>query len=130
MTALTFGTEHLHCRPRWDCRACALPWPCANAKADLLEEFRAFPSVLAIYMSAQMHEAMIDLTAHGEAAPPDLYERFLAWARDPSFETAPAAAPPSTAKRSGRRADGPGMSPTRRRSSKRRQAPQASAQRH
>jgi hypothetical protein len=28
-----------------------------------------------------MCEAMNDLTAHGEAPPPDLYERFLAWVR-------------------------------------------------
>jgi hypothetical protein len=71
--------EHLHGRPSWDCRTCGHPWPCANAKAGLTAEFRGFPSVLAIYMAAQMHDALMDLTAHGAAAPPDLYERFLAW---------------------------------------------------
>jgi len=120
MTALAFGTEHLHGSPDWDCRACAVPWPCANAKAALLEEFHAFPSVLAIYMSAQMHEALIDLTSHGEPAPPDLYERFLAWARC----LRPEPAPPTTAKRTTRRADGIGKSPSRRRGRKRRHAPQ------
>jgi hypothetical protein len=32
-------------------------------------------------MSSYMGEAMNDLTAHGEASPPDLYERFLSWVR-------------------------------------------------
>jgi hypothetical protein len=72
-------TEHLHGRPSWDCRVCGHPWPCANAKAGLAAEFRGLPSVLAIYMTAQMHDALVDLTAHGATAPPDLYERFLAW---------------------------------------------------
>jgi hypothetical protein len=119
MTALLFGTEHLYSRPHWDCRACAVSWPCANAKAGLLEEFRAFPSVLTIYMSAQMHQALSDLTSHGEAAPPDLYERFLSWTRHP----APAAnvTQSTTAKRNVRRTDGTGTSPVRRRISKHRQ---------
>ena len=71
--------NHFHDRPGWDCRACGLPWPCANAKAELVLEFHNFPSVLAIYMSAQMHDALNDLTAQGELPPLDLYERFLAW---------------------------------------------------
>jgi len=45
-------------------------------------EFSRFPSVLNIYMSAQMYEALEDMTAHGQQAPPDLYERFLSWARN------------------------------------------------
>lgn len=72
-------TEHLYGRPSWDCRICGRPWPCANAKACLAAEFRGLPSVLAIYMSAQMHDALMDLTAHGAEAPSNLYERFLAW---------------------------------------------------
>jgi hypothetical protein len=72
-------TEHFNGRPGWDCRACGQPWPCAIAKADLVQEFHNFPSVLAIYMSAQMHAAVNDLTAHGELPPLDFYERFLAW---------------------------------------------------
>jgi hypothetical protein len=72
-------TEHLHGRPTWACRTCGHPWPCANAKASLAAEFRGFPSVLAIYMTAQMHDALLDLTAPGAAPPSDLYDRFLAW---------------------------------------------------
>ena len=34
-----------------------------------------------IYMSAQMCEALNDLTARGAPAPPDLYDRFISWAR-------------------------------------------------
>jgi hypothetical protein len=75
------STEHIAQRPSWDCRACTQPWPCANAKTDLLAEFQDFPSVLMIYMSAQMCEALNDLTAHGALAPPDLYDRFITWAR-------------------------------------------------
>ncbi|MGX6607241.1 hypothetical protein ACWKSP_34720 [Micromonosporaceae bacterium Da 78-11] len=83
MSATVNQADHLNNRPGWDCRACGQPWPCANAKADLLIEFRKFPSVLRIYMSAQMYDALNDLTSRGEPVPPDLYERFLAWARKP-----------------------------------------------
>ena len=72
-------TDHLGVRPSWDCSACGLPWPCPNAKEELLIEFREFPSVLVIYMSAQMTDAFDDLTAYGNIPPPDLYDRFLSW---------------------------------------------------
>ena len=74
-----FDECHAGARPSWDCEACGEPWPCANAKDRLIAEFRGFPSVLTVYMSAQMCEAMLDLTAHGTEAPADLYERFLSW---------------------------------------------------
>jgi hypothetical protein len=71
--------DHLSLRPSWDCLACGRPWPCANAKEVMLSEFRNFPTVLTIYMSAQMHDALDDLTANGRQVPPDLYDRFLTW---------------------------------------------------
>ena len=71
--------DHLGVRPSWDCVACGQPWPCANAKEELLTEFRNFPSVLAIYMSAQLTEAFDDLSATSGHPPPDLYDRFIAW---------------------------------------------------
>lgn len=77
----TGAGEHLSTRPSWDCAACRQPWPCANAKHELLAEFQDFPSVLAIYMSSQMHEAFIELTAHGPLSPGELYDRFLGWIR-------------------------------------------------
>jgi hypothetical protein len=81
MTTTVQSVEHLHARPAWDCRVCNQPWPCANAKSDLLTEFRGFPSVLTIYLSGQMYDALDDLTSHGGLTPADLYERFISWAR-------------------------------------------------
>jgi hypothetical protein len=81
MTTTIQSVEHLYARPAWDCRACKQPWPCANAKTNLLTEFRGFPSVLTVYLSGQMYDALRDLTSHGETMPADLYERFMSWAR-------------------------------------------------
>jgi hypothetical protein len=75
-------TEHLNQRPEWDCRVCRRPWPCASAKAKLRTEFDTFPSVLTVYLAGQMYDAMDDLRSHGEAAPADMYERFVSWARE------------------------------------------------
>ncbi|MCY1140280.1 hypothetical protein OWR29_19955 [Actinoplanes sp. Pm04-4] len=47
----------------------------------LLAEFRAFPSVLTVYLSAQMYDAIGDLISNGQMAPNNLFERFVAWAR-------------------------------------------------
>lgn len=74
-------SEHLHDRPHWDCRICGHPWPCPEAKTRLLDEYRAYPSLLKIYLSAHMYEALDDLTTRGESPPLNLYERFLSWAR-------------------------------------------------
>ncbi|MEU4626231.1 hypothetical protein AB0G04_40410 [Actinoplanes sp. NPDC023801] len=70
---------HLHERPHWRCRACGRPWPCIEARAGLLEEYRAYPSLLKIYLSAQMYEALDDFTAGGRPPPLNLYERFMSW---------------------------------------------------
>ena len=77
------GPEHLNSRPDWNCIACGDPWPCKPAREKLLEEFRSFPSMLTIYLSTQMHDALDDLVATGHFVPTDLFERFLAWARRP-----------------------------------------------
>lgn len=81
MVTVPREAHHLGSRPSWDCLACARPWPCVHAKTELLSEFRRHPSSLTVYMSSFMCEALNDLTAHGEAPPPDLYERFLSWVR-------------------------------------------------
>jgi hypothetical protein len=78
--------EHIRVRPSWDCAACGQPWPCPNAKEDMLREFGEFHSVLTIFMATQMYEAFDDLTAHGAVAPPELYERFLSWIHQPPEE--------------------------------------------
>jgi hypothetical protein len=61
---------------------CGFAWPCPTARADLLAEFRAFPSVLRIYLAAQMTDAIDDLMSHGATVPADLYGRFLGWTGD------------------------------------------------
>ncbi len=71
--------EHIRVRPSWDCAVCEQPWPCANAKEDLLREFSRFPSVLTIFMATQMYDAFDDLAPRGGLPPAHLYERFLAW---------------------------------------------------
>jgi hypothetical protein len=70
-------TEHLAARPSWLCRDCRSSWPCPAARRDLTIEFRQFPSVLTIYLSALLYEAARDL-----GTMPDLYDRFVLWARD------------------------------------------------
>ncbi|GAA0480583.1 hypothetical protein Aca07nite_31640 [Actinoplanes capillaceus] len=73
--------EHIPSRPTWKCLACTNPWPCAAAQSDLANEYRAFPSVLTLYLATQMYEALEDHIAQGRGAPGDLYERFLSWTR-------------------------------------------------
>jgi hypothetical protein len=74
--------EHLPDRPHWRCRSCDRPWPCPDARASLLHEYRSYPSLLKIYLSAQMYEALDDFTANGDAPPLGLYDRFLTWSRN------------------------------------------------
>jgi hypothetical protein len=101
MTTTAEGAEHLHHRPDWDCRICKQPWPCDNAKAGLLAEFSTFPSVLTIYLSTQMYDAMGDFSARGLPAPPDLYERFLSWVRHSRIHGSRRMVPPERPRRSG-----------------------------
>ncbi|WP_164466197.1 hypothetical protein [Actinoplanes teichomyceticus] len=77
----TQETEHLHHRPDWNCHVCGSPWPCPIARSRLLHEYRALPSMLRIYLSAQMYEALEDIIAGGATPPINLYERFLGWAQ-------------------------------------------------
>lgn len=91
MTILAAGVKHQHDRPAWHCRACSLPWPCADAKASLHAEFRGFPSALALYMSAQMGDALRDVEARGGPPINDFYERFLLWIRRSDDEAPPTA---------------------------------------
>jgi hypothetical protein len=74
---------HLPRRPLWLCRACAHPWPCGQAKLDLLREFAADTSRLRVHLTDQMHAALTDLHAlnpHQMPSPADIFARFLAWA--------------------------------------------------
>ncbi|MFD1374311.1 hypothetical protein [Actinoplanes sichuanensis] len=60
---------------------CGQPWPCAPAKVGLLDDYSAFPSLLMLYLSSQMHACWEDYAARTGDVPPDLGERFLSWAR-------------------------------------------------
>jgi hypothetical protein len=71
---------HLASRPSWNCFACEQPWPCANAKIYLVGEYTGNTTALQVYLAGCFHDALCDLTSHGERVPADLYERFLVWA--------------------------------------------------
>ena len=73
-------TDHLGERPAWDCKVCGRPWPCAAAKVELAEQYRRFPTGLAVYLGSCLVEAIDDCSAGSGGLPPDLYERFLGWA--------------------------------------------------
>jgi hypothetical protein len=81
MTTMVESAEHLYRRPSWQCQVCGQPWPCAGARGRMLDEFRMFPTVLAIYLASQLYDALGDIQSRGQPVPPDLYERFVAWAR-------------------------------------------------
>ncbi|WP_434743823.1 hypothetical protein [Micromonospora sp. SH-82] len=74
---------HLPMRPIWMCRACGGPWPCAEARLLLVEEYADQPISLAIYLSGLYHEASHDLfrlNPYDGPTPRELFERFVSWA--------------------------------------------------
>lgn len=71
-------TEHLPDRATWGCATCHGSWPCPAAREQLLAE--GSPIAVAVYMAAQMDQAIAALPA---ARPAALYTRFLAWTRPP-----------------------------------------------
>jgi hypothetical protein len=75
---------HLPLRPLWICRLDAQPWPCAQARLDLVDGFRDRTLSLTLYLAGQFVEALGDLNAIDPelGRPPDsrvLYERFIGW---------------------------------------------------
>jgi hypothetical protein len=71
-------TEHDAGRPGWDCRVCGDPWPCASAKVDLVQQFAGGRTMLILFLSSCMVEAIDDLRCTG-GSPAQLYDRFLGW---------------------------------------------------
>jgi hypothetical protein len=71
--------EHEPGRPSWDCGACGEPWPCPPARESLATEMCGHPTVLNLYMSAQLAQAADDLAATYRSMPPNLVERFTGW---------------------------------------------------
>ena len=68
--------KHVHApqSPRWSCGACAEPWPCTEAKQELLLDLGWVR--LAVYCSVLLERAVRDLP---EADPFVLWDRFIAW---------------------------------------------------
>lgn len=74
--------QHLPMRPLWRCRACGAEWPCQPARLSLLVEYREDRIALLVYLGTLMAEASAQLSQlNGHAAPENLAERFLSWAR-------------------------------------------------
>ncbi len=78
---MTAAVGHVAARPGWRCRTCAMPWPCAGARSELLTEFRDCPSALHIHLMVSYLAALDDLAVRGAVPMRELYERFLAWPR-------------------------------------------------
>ncbi|MGI5213985.1 hypothetical protein [Plantactinospora sp. CA-290183] len=75
---------HTPRRPLWLCRTCAVDWPCLAARSLLSVDFVTDPTGLAVYLAAQLQDALADLTALNPDPGPDpaaLHARFLAWVR-------------------------------------------------
>ena len=68
--------EHTADRPSWNCRACAKPWPCDPARQAMAAQFIGYPSVLRIYLAAQLADACDDIP---DVTAEELYDRFMAW---------------------------------------------------
>ena len=73
---VTDGAQHQPSRPSWDCRACARPWPCEDARQRLAQLYGRV--TLSIFMADRLLEATRDLTT---VTPAELFDRFLAWTR-------------------------------------------------
>jgi hypothetical protein len=73
---------HQPIRPLCRCRACGVEWPCQPARLALLVDYRGDRTALLVYLSTLMAEAGAQLSQlNGHAAPENLTERFLTWAR-------------------------------------------------
>lgn len=78
---LVARTGHSPVRPSWACLACARPWPCPDAKVDLDEQYARFRSGLLLYLASSLADAAADLALPGGTPAPELYERFMSWAK-------------------------------------------------
>lgn len=74
-------TKHIALRPSFDCASCGRPWPCANARSDLIEQYQGWPTGLGLYMASCLYEAIEVCRANVGLLPADLFERFLGWVR-------------------------------------------------
>lgn len=73
---------HQPLRPVWLCRNCAHPWPCGQARLDLINQFRNDRAALPTYMGVMLNLAIRDFTKLDPNAvtdPEDLNQRFVRW---------------------------------------------------
>lgn len=76
------GRAHPPLRPLWLCRTRVTPWPCEEARRQLLAAYAGSPTMLGLYLVTMMIEADRQLTTlHPYTAPPFavLYDRFMGW---------------------------------------------------
>lgn len=76
LAARVEGRMHQPVRPAWTCSACSDPWPCDQARRDLLLDLGWLR--LAIYCGALLSVAAGDLA---DVTPMQLWVRFLEWTR-------------------------------------------------
>jgi len=76
-------TGHRPERPEWSCAIDGEPWPCHAARVELAEEYVDNPTALTLYLASYLYDAVDDYAGTTDRAPPDLFERFLGWARPP-----------------------------------------------
>lgn len=79
MTTRAGAPWHIADRATWDCRMCGAAWPCEPARTRLLATTDRRADLL-IRLAAELEEASLVLDG------PDLYRRFVGWARRPSRE--------------------------------------------
>jgi hypothetical protein len=72
---------HAALQPAWDCIGCGRPWPCDQAREELVGRFARRQHKLAIYMAERLGEAAAALY---RVPPDELYERFIEWTRHAS----------------------------------------------
>ncbi|MFK3979131.1 hypothetical protein ACI2K4_02005 [Micromonospora sp. NPDC050397] len=76
--------QHTPIPELWICRIDAHPWPCADARLDLLAGFKGRTLALNLYLAPLFVEALTDLSAidPGLGDPPDpraIFQRFMGW---------------------------------------------------
>lgn len=75
--------------PTWSCDTCGAEWPCAPKRTALLDDYRGSPTLLSLYLTSFLVDAMRDLD---QAPIGDLLARFLYWPPRPT-QPAPAIRP-------------------------------------
>ncbi|RZU51830.1 hypothetical protein EV385_3666 [Krasilnikovia cinnamomea] len=83
--SISARSSHRYTRPSWDCAACGEPWPCAPARAELIDQYAQAKLSLAIHLGSVLVEAIDDFV--GRPGPvPDLYSRILGWIHAERFD--------------------------------------------